>query len=517
MTRPTTNRVLMLLSGNWETDSRVKREARALAQAGLDVHIVSDSGVSAPSPIHSEGVTYHHLPVISGRRLVLTFPKMLANHLLVQWRAAMAATRRKDYREAILIVGQLALMSPLIVASLLFGLILLTPAFLLKLAMTATANGIAAILRPFLSKQTAGHAKLLTVYASAMQSFAWVNRKLWAATYRAMEVGDFDSIQYLNQFSARAFSISRDLRPDVVHAHDLVTLSCGYAVARATGAPLIYDAHELETHTNYWSLSSRNRRWIAFYEKSLCHEAKAVITVCESIADWLRDHYKIARPIVVHNSPDFSQAPSYEGERTLRAALRLERAVPLCVYVGSITIDRGIEQCVQALAFTPEIHMAFVGPRYVETEKKIHKLAQELDIASRIHLVDPVPSGMVPHFLSDADCSVVTIQNVCLSYYFCFPNKLLESVFAGVPVVVARLIELERFVERFKVGVIADETDPRAIAEAMRTIIKNREGFQPDATTREEIASIYGWPAQSAKLLELYARIMHHHSKIPGI
>ncbi len=515
MNAPSTNRVLMLLSGNWETDSRVKREAKALSQAGYDVHVVSDHGGSAYSTVQSEGVTYHQLPAMSGRRLILNFPKMLTRHLQVQWCAIRVATRTKNYREAVLTAGELAITTPLVMLSLLLGLVLLTPVFVLKLAITTAVNATAVSLRPMLPKQSPAHAKLLSIYANVMRGFARLSRNLWAVTYRAMQAGNFDSIQYLNQFSVRALHVSLGLRPDVVHAHDLVTLSCGYAISQAAGVPLIYDAHELETHTNYWGLSQSNRRWIAFYEETLCQEARAVITVCESIADWLRDHYEIDRPIVVHNSPDFSQSSSYNTQRTLRATLGFEPNVPLCVYVGSVTIDRGIEQCVQALAFSQDIHMAFVGPRYIETEKKIHEIAEELNVASRIHLIDPVPSSLVPHFLSDADCSIAAIQNVCLSYYFCFPNKLLESVFAGVPVVVGRLIELEHFVERFKVGLIADETDPRSIAEAVRTVIGNRSKFRPSSATREEIASIYGWQIQREKLLALYARLMPQIQKTP--
>ena len=71
------------------------------------------------------------------------------------------------------------------------------------------------------------------------------------------------------------------------------------------------------------------------------------------------------------------------------------------------------------------------------------RLAAEREgVADRLHFVDPLPSEDVVGFLEDADASVIPIQNVCLSYDFCFPNKLLESVFPGLPVAVANLVEL---------------------------------------------------------------------------
>jgi len=76
--------------------------------------------------------------------------------------------------------------------------------------------------------------------------------------------------------------------------------------------------------------------------------------------------------------------------------------------------------------------------------------------------------------LGAADCSVIAIQNVCLSYYYCFPNKLFESVLAGLPVAVADLLELRRFVDQYGVGLVMDETDPKAIAGAISGFFTKR-------------------------------------------
>src|SRR5438034_2916696 len=51
----------------------------------------------------------------------------------------------------------------------------------------------------------------------------------------------------LLDYYVRAFVKARQLRADVYHAHDLVTLPVAWAAARAGGAKLVYDAHELFT------------------------------------------------------------------------------------------------------------------------------------------------------------------------------------------------------------------------------------------------------------------------------
>ena len=133
--------------------------------------------------------------------------------------------------------------------------------------------------------------------------------------------------------------------------------------------------------------------------------------------------------------------------------------------------------------------------------------AAAYDVVERVHFVDPVPSAEVVSFIADADLSVIPIQNVCLSYALCFPNKLLESVFAGLPVVAADLVELRRFLEENPVGVVTDEGDPAAIAQAIVDVLERRQQLAPTAAVIDDIERRYGWEAQERRLLALYDRL----------
>jgi glycosyltransferase involved in cell wall biosynthesis len=120
--------------------------------------------------------------------------------------------------------------------------------------------------------------------------------------------------------------------------------------------------------------------------------------------------------------------------------------------------------------------------------------------------VDPRPAEEVVPYISTANCSVMAIQNICLSYYYCFPNKLLESVYAGLPVVAANLFELARFVTANEVGVIVDETSAAAVAEGIRTVLSSNE-YRPTAARLQSIESGFGWPAQASRLVKIYERL----------
>jgi len=301
-----------------------------------------------------------------------------------------------------------------------------------------------------------------------------------------------------------------ELQPDVIHAHDLITLPTASEAAARLGCRLVYDSHELELHRNA-PYSAIAQWWRARMERRHIAKAHLVITVSDSIADHLAQQYRIARPLIVLNAPSFDLYEHGPGA-TLRTHLGIGPDTPLAVYVGRVTFGRGVEFCVQALAHDPALHFAAVGPREAATEQRLKALAEALGVTDRLHLVDPVaPEAVVP-FIQDADVSLLPIQNVCLSYYYCMPNKLLESVMSGLPVAVANLVELRKFVEANGCGVVMDETDPADIARAIRTISSSPAAYRLTPDRRQVLKNEYSWERQASRLVQNYPDRMLHAS-----
>ncbi len=426
----------MLSANEAASDSRARREAAALADAGHEVHVIGRTKESTATSETHDGVVFHAVP--------------------------REPAESREY----------------------FTRLLRLHASVLAFGVPRTAPSLAGL--PFLGLALASGKPL---------------RRYSRGRLRLDLPGHHEALRYLNDFGAACLPLAESLQPDVVHAHDLVTLSGGAVAAARTGAELVYDAHELETHTNYHTLSAETKRWIERYESVLIRRSCAV-TVCDSIADWLRDEYAIERPLVLLNAPDARKG--LPPPTSLRRALSLGPEVPLVVYVGSVTLDRGLELAVEALAGLPGVHLATVGWRYSETEQAMRLAAEREGVADRLHFVDPLPSEDVVGFLEDADASVIPIQNVCLSYDFCFPNKLLESVFAGLPVAVANLVELRRFVTEHGVGVVMDERTPQTIAAGLRELLDRRGEYAPSREKIAELEHRYGWAVQEQKLQHLY-------------
>jgi glycosyltransferase involved in cell wall biosynthesis len=90
---------------------------------------------------------------------------------------------------------------------------------------------------------------------------------------------------------------------------------------------------------------------------------------------------------------------------------------------------------------------------------------------------------------------------------YCFPNKLLQSLLSGLPVVVSRLVELERMVSMTGAGIVVDETDPKAIAGAIAEILADPGRYRPKPARIRSLETSHGWPAQEERLLACYQKL----------
>ena len=294
------------------------------------------------------------------------------------------------------------------------------------------------------------------------------------------------------------------MRADVVHAHDLETLPAAVALARRWRAQLIYDAHELERHRV--GLSALERGVLGWVEARHITRAARVITVCDSIAAHLARVYAIQLPAVVLNSPNLAE--QRRAPQALRAVLGLSADVPLAVYIGRLAPQRGVEQVLPVLAQWSELHLVCVGSRDEVFAQGVRREAAQRGVDARLHLLAPVPPFEVVDFIGSADLAVVLIQDACLSYRYALPNKLFEASFAGLPVVASDLPEQRRFVEQAGNGVLVKGADTDAIAHGMRDVYRRRQQLRLDPVRLAALADTYAWPAQSSKLLAVYAELL---------
>jgi glycosyltransferase involved in cell wall biosynthesis len=467
-------RVVMLVANSCVNDTRVIRAAETVAQQGFDTVVLalSDDGVTSEERRNDVlyrriGRPWHPMRLPESIQTVGLFERFWG-YIGAKAKRLVARLDKSGHQRVSVVLAHLV----------------------------SAFDKVALTLDRMISDRPFPQAQIRLVLGLSRCAVLWVFNAVWPKALRLRPV--FETRRMRRLFKPHLMM----LKPDIIHAHDLVTLPAGAAAAAALKARLIYDAHELEVHRN--TNTGPIDKWLRYYfEGKYITQCDAVVTVCDSIADHLGSEYGIPRPTVVMNAPDAEAG--HPSHTDLRTTLGLTGDTPLAVYVGRITVGRGIEQIVDALQYLPGYHLALVGPVNKPTLEEAEKAAEALGVADRLHVVPPVPPEMVISFISSGDISIVPIQNVCLSYYYCLPNKLLESAIARLPVVVSDLPELKRFVEISKSGIVMDQTDPRDIARAIRDAYENRDRLRPDTNRLLHAEAIYGWQRQKEALIELYS------------
>lgn len=269
-------------------------------------------------------------------------------------------------------------------------------------------------------------------------------------------------------FCKTSSRLAIEWKADVAHAHDLNTMLAAHWLKKTTGAKVIYDSHELWIHRNRVGRKAVVEKSIdKLVERWLIKDADQIITVCDSIGDWLVDRYKdIPSPVILRNMPYSIDLDV--NAITLKKRLGIPEDALTLIYTGKFTTGRGILAGIHLLSKIKNIHFVMLGYGDDIFMDDLNKKINSLGVQDRLTICPPVPYSEVTSFISGADLALVYIEPICLSYEYALPNKLFESIQAGIPILGANLIEIEKLVTGLNIGICFDnESD---LAESLKSI-----------------------------------------------
>lgn len=499
-------RVVMLVANRVEGDSRVLKSATSLGVSGADVTLIGLAEGAERQTLHIQGARIIRVPLNrclspsdTGRTgaverlrgaLKTKVPAQTLREQRLHDRAVML-DRRHDHMVAIAPLRDLE-----------------------ARAASAAEHGspLATVQRGLLFVAIKRHT-LLMRYASFRYRWKWARDQfefpellplgptgLRADWKRALPVlSDIERAMWLEIKRAN---------PDVVHAHDMSTLSiAARAVMRIqteTGrrVPLVYDAHEYVRGLNHFP-RPKYEGYVQL-ESEFIHRAAKVITVSPDIAERLQaDHELPETPTVVLNAP--VRRPLGAGMRTVRDDAGVGPDVKLAVYSGGIAAERGLETLVDALALLPgDVHLALVTVPEKATD--LVSRAATLGCLDRLTVHPYVPAGQVSGYLSGADIGVHPMIAGIVNHEVALPNKLFEYLHAGLPMVVTELQAMGRFVRAHGVGTTFVSGDARSLADAMLKAFAAQQELAINITS--ELQQQYSWDEAHLRLVEVYRDVL---------
>ena len=285
---------------------------------------------------------------------------------------------------------------------------------------------------------------------------------------------------------------------DIFHCNDLNTLAIGVIVKKFfnKNVKIVYDAHEYETETN--GLNGFYQTIVRKLERVLIKYVDKTITVSNTIAQEYVRLYGIEKPALVLNTPYYRDI---ESTNIFREKFKITQDKTIFLYQGALNEGRGIETVLNAFkVLDAEYVVIFMG--YGLLEEMIKNDAKKYN---NIYFHEAVPPEVVLDYTASADFGISTIEDSCLSYRYCLPNKMFEYLMTNLPVIVSNLLEMKKIVEKYNIGVVTKENTLDGLQEAIaKAVILNKKVLQVNI---QKVKEIYKWEEQEKVLLKLYGEL----------
>ena len=286
---------------------------------------------------------------------------------------------------------------------------------------------------------------------------------------------------------------------DIVHCHDLSALPIGCFIRLLSlgRVKIVYDAHEYCINDTP-NESPRRQAVKKIIEGRLIKKVDAVITVSNSIADLYQNVYSLDdRPYVVLNCPIKKPV---KKSNTLKEELGLNADVFLVLYQGALTFGRGIEETIKFFKTNENKDIVIVFMGFGQLTEYVKS-----NVCKNIFFYPAVEPRKLLDYAASADCGIALIEDSCLSYRYCLPNKLFDYFMAGLPVIVSDLPEMKKIVLEHNVGQVFDFKRNGDLGKAIDAVRETKNGVLASRLTKA--SAEYNWKVQEDVLAKVYDRL----------
>jgi sugar transferase (PEP-CTERM/EpsH1 system associated) len=255
-----------------------------------------------------------------------------------------------------------------------------------------------------------------------------------------------------------------ELKPDVVHSHQIGGLFYAGPAARRVGVPIIvHTEHGKENYAGSW-----RRRWLG---RLGGRHADRIFCLSQDLADTLRQN-RIApanKIVVIPNGIDTSRFQGRGQGAALRQALGIPGDVPVIGTVARLTeIKRQgvlIRGFAKLRAQIPEAHLLIVGdgPLMDPLRRLTADLALDACVHFTGHQAEPEPYYEVMNVFA------LTSRSEGM------PQTIMEAFAAEVPVVASRVGGIPEMIEDGQSGLLFTAGDENGLADILVTVLRHPE------------------------------------------
>lgn len=296
------------------------------------------------------------------------------------------------------------------------------------------------------------------------------------------------------ELNIRLFFFLLFSKVDLIFANDLDTLPSAFLSHKfKRRSKIVYDSHELFTEAPELEGRFVKKIWERI-EKMIFPKLNHIITVNDSIAEIFEEKYK--KPIIVIRN--VSEKFNWNELKT-KSELGIPEDKNLIIVQGSgLNIDRGLEEAILAMQYTENAVLLIVGDGDVIPNAKEMVKAQQLE--SKVLFFGKRPYKELMQFTRHATIGLALDKPKSLNYRYALPNKLFDYIQANTAVICSNLIEIEKIVEKYDIGISIETISPEAIAETINGLLENKEKLLAFQENCKKAAEVENWENEKVKL-----------------
>ena len=208
-------------------------------------------------------------------------------------------------------------------------------------------------------------------------------------------------------------------------------------LARANGLPVMFRALDV-SHKIRSSILSPAIKWIErrIYKKVdlLSANNPAMASYCNQLGERTKD-------TKVHFPPlDLSHFQTGSRDESLRKSLGFSEEDRVLIYMGSFFYFSGLVEALRGFATLAKTNAAlkFLLIGGGDQDQELRKLVLELGVQGKVFFTGFIGYQDLPRYLKIADVAVNTLEPTLVANV-AFPNKVLQYMAAGLPVVSTKL------------------------------------------------------------------------------
>lgn len=286
---------------------------------------------------------------------------------------------------------------------------------------------------------------------------------------------------------------------DLIHAHMIHPEGAvAHRLSQRYGVPFVVSEHAPWTTEWFRSRRVRNEALAA------AHAAAALLPVSSSVRETMRSFGVEGDRVRV--------VPVGVDGQLFRPGRAEDRIHDRILYVGWINYTKGIDVLLRAMNILRSRGergrlLLVGGAAYRHTrlqEEEIRRLADELDLGDRVSFAGPKPHEEVARLM--AESAVIVLPSRAES----FGATLIEALASGTPVVATACGGPEDIVTD-EVGRLVSNEDPRALADALASVLSDPRRFTP-AALRAYALERFGWEKIVPEIAGEYRRVLGQHS-----